>query len=114
MITRIRSHPGKPLKRRSIRDSYIPTSNNFRDQEGANRSGGRSQDRSHCIQTKMVRRKNTQSKRGPPKVEPPTSARKITRMEQVAREAKCTFLEQVDTKGKEVIDKWEQEVNTKC
>jgi hypothetical protein len=40
MITRIRSHPGKPLKRRSIRDSYRPTSSNFRDQEGANRSGG--------------------------------------------------------------------------
>jgi hypothetical protein len=31
MITRIRSHPGKHLKRRSIRDSYRPTSRNFRD-----------------------------------------------------------------------------------
>jgi len=34
-------------------------------------------------------------------------------MEQAAKEAKGTFLEQVDTKGKEVIDKWEREVNTK-
>ena len=40
MITRIRSHPEKPLKRRSIRDSYRPTSSNFRDHEGENRSGG--------------------------------------------------------------------------
>jgi hypothetical protein len=61
----------------------------------------------------MVRRKNTQSKRGPQGEELPTSARKITRMEQAAREAKGTFLEQVDTKGKEVIDRWEREVNTK-
>jgi hypothetical protein len=61
----------------------------------------------------MLRRKNTQSKRGPLGEEPPTSAWKITRMEQAAREAKGTFLEQVDTKGKEVINRWEQEVNTK-
>jgi hypothetical protein len=40
MIIRIRSHPRKHLKRRSIRDRYRPTSKNFRDQEGANRSGG--------------------------------------------------------------------------
>ena len=34
-------------------------------------------------------------------------------MEQVAREAKGTFLEQVDTKDKADIDRWEWEVNTK-
>jgi hypothetical protein len=34
-------------------------------------------------------------------------------MEQAAREAKGTFLEQVDTKGKAFIDRWEQEFNTK-
>jgi hypothetical protein len=34
-------------------------------------------------------------------------------MELAAREAKGTFIEQVDTKGKEVIDRWEREVNTK-
>jgi hypothetical protein len=61
----------------------------------------------------MVRTKNTQSKRGPQGEELPTSARKITRMEQAAREAKGTFLKQVDTKGKAVIDRWEREVNTK-
>jgi hypothetical protein len=31
----------------------------------------------------------------------------------VAREAKGTFLEQVDTKGKVVIDRWEREFNNK-
>jgi hypothetical protein len=31
----------------------------------------------------------------------------------VAREAKGTFLEQVDTKGKAVIDKWERELKNK-
>jgi hypothetical protein len=62
----------------------------------------------------MVRMKKTQSKRGPQGEELPTSAQKITRMEHVAREAKGTFLEKVDTKGKEIIDRWEREVNTKC
>jgi len=61
----------------------------------------------------MVRRKNTQSKRGSLGEELPTSTRKITRMEQATREAKSTFLEQVDTKSKEVIDRWEREVKTK-
>jgi hypothetical protein len=105
---------GKPLKRRSIRDSYRPAGINYRDQEGANRSGGRSQDKSHCIQIEMVRMKNTQSKRAPQGEELPTSSQKITRMEQAAKEAKGTFLEQVDSKGKVVIDRWEREVNTKC
>jgi hypothetical protein len=113
MITGTRSLPGKPHKRRSIRDSYKPTSSNYRDQEGVNRSGGRSHDRSHCTQTEMVRMKNTQSKRRPQGKELPTSTRKITRMEQADREAKGTFLEQVDTKGKVVINRWEREVNTK-
>jgi hypothetical protein len=31
----------------------------------------------------------------------------------VAKEAKGTFLEQVDTKGKAVIDRWEREFNNK-
>jgi hypothetical protein len=31
----------------------------------------------------------------------------------VAREAKGTFLEQVDTKGKAVIDRWERKLNNK-
>jgi hypothetical protein len=31
----------------------------------------------------------------------------------VAREAKGTFLEQLDTKGKAVIDRWEREFNNK-
>jgi hypothetical protein len=31
----------------------------------------------------------------------------------VAREAKGTFLEQVDTKGKAFIDRWEREFNNK-
>jgi hypothetical protein len=46
----------------------------------------------------MVRMKNTQSNRGPQGEELPTSAWKITRMEQAAREAKGIFLEQVNTK----------------
>jgi len=41
----------------------------------------------------MVRRKNTQSKRGPQGEELLISAQKITRMEKAAREAKGTFLE---------------------
>jgi hypothetical protein len=57
--------------------------------------------------------KNTQSKRGPQGEALPTSARKITRVEQAAREAKGTFLTQVDPKGKAVIDRWEREVNNK-
>jgi hypothetical protein len=61
----------------------------------------------------MVRMKNTQSKGGPQGEELPTSTRKITRMEQEAKEAKGTFLEQFETKGKVVIDRWEREVNTK-
>jgi hypothetical protein len=55
----------------------------------------------------MIIMKNTQRKRGPQGEELPTSARKITRMEQAAREAKGTFLVQVDPKGKAIIDKWE-------
>ena len=52
--------------------------------------------------------------RAPQGEELPTSARKITRMELTAREAKSIFLEKVDTKGIAFIDRWEQEVNTKC
>jgi hypothetical protein len=55
----------------------------------------------------MVRMKNTQSKRGPQGEELPTSAQNITRMEQATREAKGTFLVQVDPKCKVVIDRWE-------
>jgi hypothetical protein len=113
MITWRRSLSGKLYKRRSIRDSDRPTSSNSKDQEGESSSRERNHDRSHDFQEKMVRRKNTQSKRGPQGEELPISARKITRMEQAAREAKGTFLEQVDTKGKAVIDIWEREVNTK-
>jgi hypothetical protein len=48
----------------------------------------------------MVRMKNTQSKRGLQGEGLTTSTRKITRMEQVAREAKGTFFAQVNPKGK--------------
>ena len=113
MITGTISPPGKPHKIRSIRDSHRPMSSNYRDQEGENRGGGRSHDRSHCIQIEMLRMKNTQSKSGAQGEELPTSAQKITRVEQVAREAKGTFLEQLDTKGKAVIDRWEREFNNK-
>jgi hypothetical protein len=116
MITRISPQPGKSHKRRNIRDSHRPERSNYRGhptyQEGANRNRGRIQDKNHQNQTEMVRMKNTQSKRGPQGEELPTSARKITRMEQAAREAKGTFLTQVDPKGKAVIDRWEREVNT--
>jgi hypothetical protein len=33
-------------------------------------------------------------------------------MERAAREAKGTFLLQVDPKGKEIINRWEKEINT--
>jgi hypothetical protein len=74
MITGTKSPPGKPHKRRNIRDSNVPMSSNYRDQEGANRGGGQSHDRSDYIQIDTVRMKNTQSKRGPQGDELPTSA----------------------------------------
>jgi hypothetical protein len=56
--------------------------------------------------------KKTNSKRGPQGNEPPPSIQRMTRMEQAAREAKSTFLTQVDTKGKTIIKRWEREINT--
>jgi hypothetical protein len=35
-------------------------------------------------------------------------------MEEAAREAKGTFLTQVDPKGKVIINRWEREINTTC
>jgi hypothetical protein len=35
----------------------------------------------------------------------------MTRIEQVAREAKSTFLMKVDTKGKTIIKRWEGKIN---
>jgi hypothetical protein len=34
----------------------------------------------------------------------------MTRIEQVARDARSTFLEKVDTKGKSIIKRWEGEI----
>jgi hypothetical protein len=61
-------------------------------QEGENRNKGRTQRKNHHKQDDMVQMKKTHSKRGPQGKEPPTSAWRITRMEQAAREAKGTFL----------------------
>jgi len=45
--------------------------------------------------------------------ETPTSHRRISRMEQVARDAKGTFQALVEPKGKETITRWEREITTK-
>jgi hypothetical protein len=71
----------------------------------------RTQRKNYHLQAKMVRMKKTSSKRGPQGKEPPLSARRMTRIEQAAREAKSTFLMKVDTKGKTTIKRWEREIN---
>jgi hypothetical protein len=116
MIVGTSPQPGKSHKRRNTRNSHRLERSNYRAhltyQEGANRNRRRTQDKNHHKQAEMVRMKKTHSKRGPQGKEPPTSARRITRMEQAAREAKGTFLTQVDPKGKAIINRWEREINT--
>jgi len=116
MIVRTSLQLGKPHKRRNTRDSHRPMRSNYRShltyQEGANRNRRRIQDKKHHKQVEMVRMKKIHSKRGPQGKESTTSARRITRMEQAAREAKGTFLTQVDPKGKAIINRWEREINT--
>jgi hypothetical protein len=65
MITWRISLSRKLYKRRRIKDSDRLTSSNYRDQEGESSRKERNHDRSHGFQAKMVRTKNTQSKRGP-------------------------------------------------
>jgi len=55
--------------------------------------------------------KKTSSKRGPQGKKPPQSALRMTRIEQVARDARNTFLTKIDNKGKTIIKIWEGEIN---
>jgi hypothetical protein len=116
IIVEMSSQPGKSHKRRNTRNSHRLERRNYRArltyQEGANRNKRRTQDKNYHKKVEMVRMKKTHIKRGPQGKEPPSSARRITRMEQVAREAKGTFLTKVDPKGKAIINRWEREINT--
>jgi hypothetical protein len=116
MIVGTSPQPGKSHKRRNTRNSHRLERSNYRAhltyQEGANRNRRRTQDKNHHKQAEMVRMKRTHSKRGPQGKEAPTSAQRITRMEKATREAKGTFLTQVDPKGKVIINRWEKEINT--
>jgi hypothetical protein len=61
-------------------------------------------------QSEMARLKNTQRKRIPLGKELPESLWCLTRMEQVAREEEISFHTLVTSKGKEVINGWEEEI----
>jgi hypothetical protein len=75
------------------------------------RNRERTQRNNYHLQAKMVSMKKTSRKRGPQGKEPPLSAQRMTRIEQVAREAKSTFLMKVCTKEKTTIKRWEREIN---
>jgi hypothetical protein len=116
MISKTSRKPGKYHKRRFNRKSNRQARSNYRGhliyQEGVTRNRRKTQGKNHHTQAEMVRMKKTPSKRGPQGKEPLTSPWRITRMEQAAREAKSTFLTQVDPKGKAIVTKWEKEINT--
>jgi hypothetical protein len=80
-------------------------------QKEVQRNRERTQRKNHHLQVKMVRMKKTSSKRGPQGKEPPQSARRMTRIEQAARDARNTFLTKTDNKGKTIIKRWEGEIN---
>jgi hypothetical protein len=115
MIARTGPQPGWLHKKRYNRKSNRPEQSNYRGhltyQKGVKRNRRRTQRKNYHMQAKMVRMKKTSSKRGPQGTEPPPSAQRMTRIEQAAREAKSTFLTQVDTKGKTIIKRWEREIN---
>jgi hypothetical protein len=58
----------------------------------------------------MARMKHTQRKRSPQGKEIPESSRRLTRIEQAARDATNTFQTMVSQKGKEAVNKWEEEI----
>jgi hypothetical protein len=57
--------------------------------------------------------KRMHRKRNPQRKEPSTSPRRVSRMEQAARDAKGTFHTLVEPKGKATITWWEKEINVK-
>jgi hypothetical protein len=59
-----------------------------------------------------VYEENTRQKKHP-EGDNPISHRKISRMEQAARDAKGTFQTLVDPKGKATITRWEREITAK-
>jgi hypothetical protein len=62
----------------------------------------------------MVLMKKTHVKRNTQMEENLTSHRKISRMEQAARDAKGTLQALVKPKGQATITRWEREITTKC
>jgi hypothetical protein len=58
----------------------------------------------------MARLKHTQRKRIPLGKDIPESSRRLTRIEQVAREVENTFHTLVSPKGKATVNKWEEEI----
>jgi hypothetical protein len=112
MIATMSPQLGKSHKRRSTKNSHRQESSNYKghhkNKGGANRNRRRTQGKNHHKQAKMVRMKKTHSKRGPQGKEPLTRSRRITKMEQEAREAKGTFHTEVEPKGKAIITWWEK------
>jgi hypothetical protein len=77
------------------------------------RNRRRIQGKNHHKPAKMVRMKKTHIKRNTQMEENPISHRRISRMEQAARDAKGTFQALVEPKGKATITRWEKEITAK-
>jgi hypothetical protein len=117
MIARMSPQLGKSHKRRSTRNRYRQEKRNCRSYHKnkgcVDRNRRRNQGKNYHKPVGMVRMKRTHSKRSPQGKEPLTSPRRITRMEQAARDAKGTFHTLVEPKGKATITRWEKEINAK-
>jgi hypothetical protein len=117
------SQKGKVNKKKDNRNRHKQKERNSRDyyrakgRESKNtcevRHKPSNQNKSCDMQSGMARLKQTHRKRNPPRKEVLNNSRRLTRMEQAAKDAEGTFQTLVALKGKATITWWEKELKDK-